>query len=63
MNDLTTLVWIPSEGVIGEVVLQMAYGAIVNYSVGGIEFREMLTDEDYEALISLDDVMEEFDVD
>ena len=45
-----SLVWIPSEGVVGRVISQMAYGAIVNYSVRGIEFREMMPDEDYEPL-------------
>lgn len=60
---IDNLVWIPSEQVIGTVEMQMTYGAIVNYSAGGIEFRELLADEDYEALFDLDDVMEENDVD
>lgn len=40
-------VFIPSEGVVGEIVSLMAYGAIVRYFTGGIEFYEMLAEEDY----------------
>lgn len=43
-------VFILDEGIEAEVVSLMAYGAIVRYSVGGIEFNEMLTDEDYELM-------------
>lgn len=44
MNEL---VFIPSENTWGEVVSLMAYGAIIKYNTGGIEFNEMLADEDY----------------
>lgn len=40
-------VFILDEGIEAEVLSLMAYGAIVRYSLGGIEFNEMLADEDY----------------
>ena len=33
-----------------EVIKLMTYGVIVRYYDGGIEFQEMLTDEDYEVI-------------
>lgn len=51
---MTKRVFILSEGVEGEVVTLMTYGAIVNYSVGGIEFFEMLGEDDYVALTDYD---------
>lgn len=52
MNEL---VYIPDPGVIGELVNLMAYGAIVKYKFGGIEFQEMLAEEDYIILFNGDD--------
>ena len=47
---MSVYVWIPDPGVVGRVVSQMLYGAVVQYSFGGIEFNEMLVDEDYEEM-------------
>lgn len=47
--------------VIAEIVSLMTYGAIVRYYHGGIEFEEMLGDEDYEVLFDLDDVIRELE--
>jgi hypothetical protein len=49
----STYVWISDPGVVGRVVSQMLYGAVVEYNFGGIEFNEMLADEDYEELYVL----------
>jgi hypothetical protein len=57
---VSNLVWIPTEQCVGVVESQMMYGAIVKYSKGGFEYHEMLADDDYETLYSLDEVMEEF---
>ena len=43
-------VWIPDPGVVGRVLSQMLYGAVVQYNFGGLEFNEMLVDEDYEEM-------------
>jgi hypothetical protein len=48
-------VYIPAEGVMGEIVSLMAYGAVVRYFAGGIEFFEMLADEDFVVLGDSDD--------
>lgn len=48
-------VFIPAEGVKGEIVSLMAYGAVVRYFAGGIEFYEMLADEDFVTLGDDDD--------
>lgn len=48
-------VYIYNEGVIGEIVSLMAYGAIVRYAVGGIEHFELMSNEDYEDLDRLDE--------
>jgi hypothetical protein len=55
------MVRIYSPSVIGQIVSLMAYGAIVIYSYGGIEYHEMLSNEDYEVLFDLDDVMKELE--
>lgn len=55
-------VFVLHEGVIGEVMSQMAYGAIVRYAVGGIEHYELMGNDDFEALHSLDEVMEEWNI-
>jgi hypothetical protein len=52
-------VWIPTELRVGVVESQMAYGAIVRYKKGGIVYHELLTDEDYEPLYALDEILEE----
>lgn len=52
---MTTLVFIPAEETTGRVESQMAYGAIVHYNKGGIEYHELMTDEDYEILEEWDD--------
>lgn len=57
---MSNLVWIPSEQRVGLVERHMLYGAIVAYHKGGIEYHEMLTDEDYEVLYDLDEAMELF---
>jgi hypothetical protein len=44
---VTQEVFIPSEGVWGEIVSLMVYGAIIRYNTGGFEFYEMLAEEDY----------------
>jgi hypothetical protein len=43
-------VYIYDEQVLGEVVSQMAYGSIIRYSIGGIEYYELLSNEDFEVL-------------
>lgn len=43
-------VYIRDVGVRGEIMSQMAYGAIVRYAIGGIEHYELMSDEDYEDL-------------
>lgn len=50
---MSRLVWIPAEQVMGRIESQMAYGAIVFYNKGGIEFYEMLAEDDYEFLYEL----------
>lgn len=54
-----TEVWIPSEQRVGTIIREMAYGSIVFYTKGGIEYHELLSEDDYEVLYDLDDVMEE----
>lgn len=60
---MSHFVWIPSEHVVGMVESQMMYGAIIRYNKGGIEFHEMLAEDDYEPLYGLDELMEEFGID
>lgn len=43
-------VWIRAEQVYGEVISEMTYGAVVRYVDRGIEFIEMLDEEDYEVV-------------
>lgn len=40
-------VYILDEGVRGTIVTLLAYGAIVKYNIGGIEYKVFMTDEDY----------------
>lgn len=56
---MTSIVRVYDPPVAGTVIKEMAYGAIVKYTWGGIDFEEMLSDEDYEVLFDLDDVMKE----
>lgn len=44
---MTERVYIPDVDEYGELISLMAYGAIVRYHTGGIEFYEMLAEEDY----------------
>jgi hypothetical protein len=44
------VVYIRDKNVIGEVVKEMAYGAIIKYIMGGIEFEELMDKDDYEDL-------------
>lgn len=53
------LVYIPAENRVGRVESQMAYGAIIRYDKGGIEYHELMSEEDYEPFYALDDAMEE----
>lgn len=55
-------VYVLHESVIGEVMSQMAYGAIVRYAIGGIEHYELMSNEDFEVLNDFDDVMEAFEI-
>lgn len=48
-------VFIPSEGVWGDIVSLMTYGAVVRYVQGGFEFYEMLAAEDYAIMVEADD--------
>jgi hypothetical protein len=43
-------VYLPDKNVMGEIVKQMAYGAIIRYVVGGIEFEELMDNEDFQDL-------------
>lgn len=58
---LTSIVRVYDPSVIGTVIKEMAYGAIIQYTWGGIDFEEMLGDEDYEVLFDLDEVLKELD--
>jgi hypothetical protein len=49
-DEEVNAVWIPGERVYGEIVSVMAYGAVVKYVKGGLEFNELLSEEDYEYL-------------
>lgn len=40
-------VFVIDENVVGEVINLLAYGAYVKYTVGGIEYKVYLSDEDY----------------
>lgn len=44
------MVYIPSENVMGEVVSEQLHGALIKYNLGGFEYREYLTADDYEVL-------------
>lgn len=44
------MVYIPSENVMGEIVSEQLYGAVVKYNLGGFEWSEYLTVDDYEVL-------------
>lgn len=50
MFQVNERVYIPEAGVNGIIIRHMAYGAVVKYTLGGIEFEEMLPEEDYELL-------------
>jgi hypothetical protein len=43
-------VYIPDKNIMGEVVKEMTYGAIIRYIVGGIEFEELMDKDDYQDL-------------
>ena len=43
-------VYIPSENIKGEMIKEMAHGAIIKYIKGGIEYEELMDREDYEIL-------------
>lgn len=43
-------VWIHADETYGEIIKEMTYGAYVRYSVAGIEFFEMMDEEDFVVL-------------
>jgi hypothetical protein len=58
---VTKIVLVHDPRVPATVIKEMAYGAVVRYNWGGIDFEEMLGDEDYEVLFDLDEVIKEMD--
>lgn len=44
------MVYIPSENTMGEIVSQQLHGALIKYNLGGFEYQEYLTADDYEIL-------------
>jgi hypothetical protein len=53
---VSVYVWISDPGVVGRVLSQMLYGAVVQYNFGGIEFNEMLADDDYEVMFDFENL-------
>lgn len=47
---MNRMVYIPSENVMGEIVTEQLHGAIVRYYLGGFEYQEFMTADDYEVL-------------
>ena len=58
---MTSVVRIYKPFAIGTIISEMAYGAIVKYTWAGLDFEELLGNEDYEVLYDLDEVMKELD--
>lgn len=55
MSNEGRTVYIESENVMGEIVSEQRYGALVKYIMGGFEITEFLTSEDYEILDYFDE--------
>lgn len=58
---MTSVVRIFKPVAIGQIIHQMAYGAVVKYTWAGMDFEELLSEEDYEVLFDLDDVLKELE--
>jgi hypothetical protein len=43
-------VYLPDKNIVGEIVQEMAYGAVVKYIWGGIQFEELMDRDDYDIL-------------
>lgn len=54
-GQVSWLAYIRDEGVIAEVVNLMAYGAIIKYEMGGIEYTEMICNEDFDLVEVVDE--------
>lgn len=44
------MVYIPSENIMGEILQEQLHGALIKYYLGGFEYVEFFSDEDYEYL-------------
>lgn len=52
---MTLFAHIRDEGIVAEVVTFMLMGAVVKYSMGGIEYTEMISSEDFDLMEVVDE--------